>query len=384
MLAALTLALVACSATDDGGTPAPSSPSASPSAPAPTSAVPTPSAASPPPPTTAPTTSPASTPPAEPEVVAAGLDVPWGLAFLPDGSALVTLRDRAEVLRVRRGAEPVSVGTVPGVAAENEAGLLGIAVSPAVATDGYVFVYLTAADENRVLRMRLDGDTLVPDVVVLSGIPRESYHNGGRLAFGPDGYLYVATGDAAVPDRAQDPDSLGGKILRVTVDGAPAPGNPDAGSPVWSSGHRNVQGLAWDDDGRMFATEFGQNTWDELNLIEAGGNYGWPVVEGVAGEDGFADPLAQWSPADASPSGLAVTADAAYLAALRGESLWRVPLADDGTTGEPQRLLAGEYGRLRTVAVAPDGALWLVTSNTFRGAPREGDDRVIALDEGWL
>lgn len=322
--------------------------------------------------------------PQEPEVLATGLDVPWGVAFLPDGTALVTERDSARVLELVPGEEPRELATVPGVAAENETGLLGIAVSPDFADNGHVFVYLTTETDNRVLRLVHDGEELRPDVVVLEGIPRETYHSGGRIEFGPDGFLYVATGDAAVPSTSQDPGSPGGKILRVDEDGAPAPDNPDPDSPVWSLGHRNVQGLGWDAEGRMYASEFGQDTWDELNLVEAGANYGWPEVEGEAGAEGFVDPLVTWRPADASPSGLAVTQDAVYVAALRGQSLWRVPLAADGGTGEPQRLLQGEYGRLRTVTVAPDGRLWLVTSNTFRGEPGADDDRIVAVGEEWL
>ena len=162
--------------------------------------------------------------------------------------------------------------------------------------------------------------------------------------------------------------------------GAPAPGNPFPGSRVWSLGHRNVQGMAWDKSGTMYASEFGQNTWDELNRIEPGRNYGWPVVEGIAHRSGFVDPLEQWPTADASPSGITVGADGAiYMAALRGESLWRIPLDSTGKPGTPERLLQGRYGRLRTVVSAPDGRLWLITSNTFRGTPRPGDDRILAL-----
>ncbi|MDD9205288.1 PQQ-dependent sugar dehydrogenase, partial [Georgenia sp. 10Sc9-8] len=309
------------------------------------------------------------------------LDVPWGLVLRDDGSALVTLRDSGDVLHVHPGEDPVVLGTVPGLAPDGEGGLLGIAAAPE--DPARIFVYLTTAEDNRVLRMRLADGELGPAEAVLTGIPRSSIHNGGRIAFGPDGHLYVATGDASAAGAAQDPDSLAGKILRVDTDGLPAPGNPAPGSPVWSLGHRNVQGLGWDDDGRMFASEFGQNTWDELNRIEPGGNYGWPEVEGTAGADGFIDPVQQWRPAEASPSGIAVTADAVYVAALRGQSLWRVPLSEDGDTGEAQRLLHEEYGRLRTV-VADDGALWLLTSNTFRGSPAEDDDRVIVLDPAEL
>ena len=321
------------------------------------------------------------------ETIATGLPVPWGLAFLPDGSALVTLRDRGEVLHIApapgRGSapsRPVSVGHVPGVQPDGEGGLLGIAVSPTFASDRAVFVYLTSKDDNRVQRMTFDGSVLTPGPVIVKGIAKAGIHNGGRLAFGPDGYLYISTGDAGARDPAPDRASLNGKILRVTPGGSPAPGNPFPGSPVWTLGHRNVQGMAWDKAGTMYASEFGQNTWDELNRIEPGRNYGWPVVEGIAHHPGFTDPLVQWPTDDASPSGLAIGPDgAAYLAALRGESLWRVPLNPSGTAASPQRLLQGTYGRLRTVTTAPDGRLWLITSNTFRGTPRPGDDRILAL-----
>lgn len=306
--------------------------------------------------------------------------MPWGLAFLPDGSALVTLRDQGEVLRVTTTSAPVSVGRVPGVAPDGEAGLLGIAVSPTFASDRAVFAYFTSRDDNRVMRMTFDGTTLKPGQVIVKGIAKAGNHDGGRLAFGPDGYLYITTGDAGQRDPAQDRASLSGKILRVTKDGAPAPGNPFPGSPVWSLGHRNVQGIAWTRAGAMYASEFGQETWDELNRILPGRNYGWPVVEGVARQAGFVDPVIQWPTADASPSGIAVGGDGAvYMAALRGQSLWRIPLDSKGAVGKPQRLLPGEYGRLRTVVPAPDGRLWLVTSNTFRGPPRPGDDRILAL-----
>lgn len=326
------------------------------------------------------TPGPGATPsPALPRTVASDLAAPWGIAFLPDGSALVTVRDTGEVLRVRPDARPAVLGVVPDVAHGGEGGLLGVAVSPSFAQDGQVVLYYTTARDNRVQRATLAGDRLVLGPVVVDGIPRARNHDGGRLAFGPDGYLYVATGDAADPSTAQDLDSLGGKILRVTIDGAPAPGNPFPGSPVWSWGHRNVQGLAWAADGRMLASELGQDTWDELNVVEGGANYGWPVVEGVGERDGFVDPVVVWRTDDASPSGIAVLDGAVYVAALRGESLWRVPLVPGGV-GEPERLLEGVYGRLRDVAVDPGGNLWLLTTNTTRGTVRPGDDQVVVVD----
>ncbi|MEO3747820.1 PQQ-dependent sugar dehydrogenase [Plantactinospora sp. B5E13] len=309
--------------------------------------------------------------------VVGDLAAPWGLAFLPDGSALVTERDSRRILRV--AADPSGVHTATEVARideatpEGEGGLLGIAVSPDHARDGWIYVYYTSARDNRIARLRL-GETPQP---VLTGIPRGSRtHNGGRIGFGPDGLLYAGTGDAGDRDASQDRSSLAGKILRMTPDGLPAPGNPFPGSPVYSYGHRNVQGLGWAADGTLYAAEFGQNHYDELNRITAGGNYGWPVVEGDSSDDRFVPPLATWATDEASPSGLAVVGDRAWLACLRGQRLYRIGL--DGQ--RPESLLTREYGRLRHVAAAPDGSLWVLTSNRDgRGDPRDGDDRILRL-----
>ncbi|MGW6131976.1 PQQ-dependent sugar dehydrogenase [Cellulomonas sp. NPDC055163] len=330
--------------------------------------------------------------------VATGLDVPWGLDFLPDGRALVTLRDAGRLVVVDPAGEVTDVvgpgadAIAAATDAQGEGGLLGVAVLPVEGAPGgsaaapdpgagaTVAVYLTSRRDNRVLTAELDGTTLGEVTEVLTGIPKGQNHNGGRLEVGPDGFLYVTTGDTYDTSLAQDRDSLGGKVLRVTAEGEPAPGNPFPGSPVWTLGHRNVQGVAWAADGRMFASEFGQETWDELNVLTPGSSYGWPVVEGAVGEDeGFVAPVATWATSDASPSGLAVTGEGVYLAGLRGERLWRVPLRSDGV-GEPQALLDGEHGRLRAVEVAPDGSLWVVTGNTDgRGRVRDGDDRILRV-----
>jgi glucose/arabinose dehydrogenase len=311
----------------------------------------------------------------EPEVVAGGLEAPWGLAFLPDGGALVSERDSGRILRVGPGSEAREALTVPGVAAGGEGGLLGLAVSPEFEEDQLVYAYFSTSADNRIVRFRLGGGQLE---VLLEGVPKAGIHNGGRIAFGPDGMLYAGTGDASEGSSAQDPGSLGGKILRLEPDGGIPADNPDPGSPVWTLGHRNVQGLAWDDQGRMFATEFGQNRVDEINRIERGGNYGWPEVEGTGGGDRYRDPLVTWPTAQASPSGAAIAGDTMYVAALRGERLWTVPLDGAGGTGEPAAVLAGSYGRLRHAAVAADGALWVLTSNRDgRGDPAADDDRVL-------
>ncbi len=246
----------------------------------------------------------------------------------------------------------------------------------------WVYAYFTAADDNRIVRMRLDSGGLGPAQVVLDGIAKAGNHNGGRITFGPDGMLYVGTGDAGEQPASQDLESPNGKILRLAPDGSVPPGNPFPGSPVWSFGHRNVQGLAFDDAGRLWASEFGQNTWDELNLIQPGQNYGWPEVEGGAGAGGFVDPVAQWSTDDASPSGIALRDGVVFMAALRGARLWVIPVPD-AAVGQPEPFFEGDYGRLRTAAIAADGSLWLVTSNTDgRGSPRGGDDRILRVTLG--
>ncbi|HEX7187230.1 MAG TPA: PQQ-dependent sugar dehydrogenase [Actinomycetes bacterium] len=313
------------------------------------------------------------------DVVAGGLEVPWGLAFLPDGSALVSERDTEMVRLVTPGGEVRGVGRVEGVDGVGEGGLLGLAVSPEYAEDSTVFAYFTSGSENVVARLTYDGQDLSAQRTILDGIPAGPIHNGGRIAFGPDGHLYVGTGESGNTGLSQDRGSLGGKILRITPDGDPAPGNPFDGSPVYSLGHRNVQGLAWDARGQLWAAEFGQNTWDELNRIEPGGNYGWPQVEGRSGDDRYINPVRQWSTDVASPSGIAVAADSVFMAGLGGERLWQIPIPD-GKVGRPRALLRADYGRLRTVAVAPDGSLWLTTSNRDgRGSPRGNDDRILRL-----
>ncbi|MBB5127404.1 PQQ-dependent sugar dehydrogenase [Streptomyces griseoloalbus] len=376
VLAAAALLLTAGCSSDDGGSPDTSG-SASPSDTAARSSSPGPTAQ--------------ETPPAKGSVkvvrtVATGLSTPWGLAPLPGGDLLVSSRDEATITRVdAKTGEKTELGEVPGVSPSGEGGLLGIALSPEYASDHMIYAYFTSASDNRVVRLIHDeekpvGERLGAPDTVFRGIPKGVVHNGGRIAFGPDRMLYVGTGESGDTGLSQDKESLGGKILRLTPEGEPAPGNPFPDSPVYSYGHRNVQGLAWDGRQRLFASEFGQNTWDELNAIKPGDNYGWPEAEGRSGEGGFHDPIDQWSTDEASPSGIAHAEGSIWMAGLRGERLWRIPLKGTEASADPQAFLKGEFGRLRTVVPAGDDRLWLVTSNTDgRGDPQDGDDRILEL-----
>jgi len=290
--------------------------------------------------------------------------------FLPDGTAVISERDSALLKSVRNG-RISTIGNVPNVVPGGEGGLMGLALSPDFATDRFLYAYYTAAEDNRIARVRLEeagtesesGLRLGTPEVIFPGISKASTHNGGRIRFGPDGFLYVGTGDSQRREQPQDPNALGGKILRLTKDGKPAPGNPFPGNPVYSLGHRNVQGLAWDSAGRLWASEFGPEVNDELNLIKAGGNYGWPEVTGAPGREGFIDAKVVWpSTAESSPSGMEIVGSTAFLGALRGRRVWSVPL-DGENAGTPVGYFTGQYGRIRSVSSAPNGELWALTNN---------------------
>jgi|RhiMethySRZTD1v2_1073278.scaffolds.fasta_scaffold59617_4 glucose/arabinose dehydrogenase len=316
------------------------------------------------------------------DTIATGLTSPWSIAFLPNGDALVTERDTGLIKRVTPDGDVQTAGELTDVAPTSEGGLLGIAVHPDFANEPYVYAYLSTDADNRLVRMRWDGSRLGPAEPLLTSNPVGQIHDGGRLAFGPDGMLYITTGETGDQSLSQDLDSNGGKILRVEPDGDIPSDNPFPDSPVWSYGHRNVEGLAFDDAGRLWASEFGQDTWDELNLIRPGNNYGWPIREGSqGGQCDCVDPVVAWRPAVASPSGLAYADGALWMAALRGARLWRIPLDGTDPASEPRGFLVGEYGRLRAIAVGPDGALWLGTSNTDgRGSPADNDDRILRVE----
>ena len=336
------------------------------------------------------------------ETVASGFDTIWELVWGPDDVLWVTER-RGRISRV----DPVS-GTVTRVAdltvAESgESGLMGFALHPDFPSQPYAYAahtYQSGGDlRNRIVRMTWDGTALGPPQELLGNIPGASIHDGSRLHFGPDGFLYVTTGDASDADLAQNASSPAGKVLRLTADGAPAPGNP-LGGAVYTMGHRNPQGLAFAPDGALYSTEHGPGDNDEVNRIEAGRNYGWPTVRGRCDGDAgsgelpfcqandVAEPMAIWTPTIA-PAGL-VYYDATLIpgwrgslvfTTLKGRSLVRLTLATDGrSVAAEERLFEGSFGRLRAIVVAPDGSLYLGTSNRDgRGAPIPTDDRIIRV-----
>ena len=309
-----------------------------------------------------------------------GTDVPWGLAFLPDGSALVSERERFTLYRLTPDGRRTDVGRVPGAqGTDGEGGVLGIELSPTFATDGHVFVYHTAAAGNRVVRAVLVGDRLVGWTTILGGIPKNRYHNGGRLRFSPDGrHLFVSTGDAQNGSYGQNLDTTAGKILRINPDGSIPADNPFPGKAIWSYGHRNVQGLAFDSQGRLWATEFGNNSLDELNLIQRGGNYGWPGCEGTEGYcEGSIPPKRTWPTSAAGPSGLAIINDHLFVGTTVGKRVYRLRVEGSELVGQ-EVYFQGEYGRLRTVEVDREGDLWLTTSWDLDEVV--GNDRVLHVD----
>ncbi|HEY7507993.1 MAG TPA: PQQ-dependent sugar dehydrogenase [Nitrososphaera sp.] len=318
------------------------------------------------------------------EIIAQDLDVPWAIDVAPDGRLFFT--ERAGAVRVIENntllAEPAAY---INVAQEGEAGLMGLALHPGFADNHLVYVYHTYSDAgavyNKVVALTERNNELIDSQTIIDGIPAADRNDGGRIKFGPDGKLYIATGDASHPELAQDAGSLAGKILRINPDGSVPADNPFEGSPVYSYGHRNVQGLAWDAQGNLYASEHGESGNDEINLIRPGENYGWPVEECDASR--FEAPLVCFSPAIA-PAGMAIAhSDAlgyqgdAIVAALKAKQLRQVEL--DGS--DASNVLTS-YGRIRDVVEAPDGSLYVLTSNTDgRAIAEAGDDKILRVSD---
>lgn len=315
--------------------------------------------------------------------VAKDLKIPWALAFLPDGDMLVTERPGT----LRRIGQNGAVIAIEGVAHVGEGGLLGLVLHPKFAENGWLYLYLTSnvngVVKNRVDRYRLEGDRVTDRTTIVQNIPGGPYHDGGALAFGPDGMLYVTTGDAGEPFSAQNRNSLAGKILRLKDDGTIPSDNP-FGTAVWSYGHRNVQGLAWEYSGRLWAVEHGrsgvQSGLDELNLIERGKNYGWPSIQGDETAPGMEPPVVHSGPWETwAPAGAVFFNGRLFFTGLRGESLYQATIIDKDV--KIQAHFQKEYGRLRAVAVGPDRQLYVTTSNTDgRGEPRPGDDKILRVN----
>ena len=313
--------------------------------------------------------------PQDPNVLANRLREPWGLAVLPDGDAIVGERPTGRLLRVHSDRSPPDlVQTLGGLDATGDGGLLGIALSPAYAEDRLVFAYLTTPSDNRIVKFELGGTP----TAVLTGIPKGRTGNGGRIAFGPDGMLYVGTGDTGRPQLAHNPRSLAGKILRVTEFGKPPPDNPTTGSAVYSTGHGSVSGLCWTDDRTMFDLE-NAGSAGELNRVDAGRDYGWPAAGGRS-RPGSVEPKLTVPTGTGPVGGCAIIRFGLFVATLTGRKLLGVPLGGNAEPGAPRAVLTDIYGRLRTVEAAPDGSLWLTTANRDgHGVPVPTDDRVIRI-----
>lgn len=321
------------------------------------------------------------------ETVLQDRPVPWEITWLPGGDMLVTERPGT----LRRVGHDNQTYSIEGVVQTSEGGLLGLALHPDFKNNGWLYLYMTARDGdrliNRVERYRYAYDRLTDRRGIITGIPGASNHDGGRIAFGPDGYLYITTGDAGNESSAQDRAALSGKILRVD-DAGRVPDNNPYGNAVYSYGHRNPQGLAWDARGRLWSTEHGRSGvnsgYDELNLIVRGGNYGWPEVQGDESRPGMTVPVAHSGPDETwAPGGLAYYDGSLFFGGLRGQSLYEASLRDDGSVSMRAHFRT-QYGRLRTTAVH-DGRLYVTTSNTDgRGEARQGDDRILNIRPGLL
>ncbi len=320
------------------------------------------------------------------EVVAQGLRIPWEILFLPDGRMLVT--ERPGTLRII-GADGANVAVdVEGVSHVGEGGLLGAVLHPKFSENHWLYLYITAKAgngyRNRVERYRFESDRLSERTTILQNIPGAQYHDGGELLFGPDGLLYVTTGDASQSALAQDRTSLAGKVLRLKDDGGIPDGNP-FGNATWTYGHRNPQGLVWDRQGRLWSTEHGrsgvQSGFDELNLIERGKNYGWPTIEGDETREGMERPELHSGASDTwAPAGIALLDDRLLFGGLRGAALYQATTDARGIVALKEHF-KDAYGRLRAVTVGPDGMVYVATSNTDgRGVEREGDDKILKIN----
>jgi glucose/arabinose dehydrogenase len=319
------------------------------------------------------------------QTVATDLDTPWEIGFLPTGEMLVT--ERSGTLRFFSGTTTLAF-PIEEVVEVGEGGLLGLAIHPSFSTNNFIYLYYTTRVQNRtinrVARYVFRDNSLSQPAIIIDNIPGASNHNGGRIAFGPDGYLYVTTGDAGNPNSSQDRNSLAGKILRITADGQIPTDNPFQNA-VYAYGIRNSQGLAWDSEGRLWATDHGRSGirsgMDEINLIEAGGNYGWPVIEGDEQREGMISPVIHSGPdVTWAPAGIVVSNNRIFFAGLRGRTLYEISIHEQEELGMITEHFKDEFGRLRAVSLDENGLLYISTSNRDgRGNPSATDDRILRL-----
>ena len=311
------------------------------------------------------------------EIFAENLNVPWEINFLPDGKIFVT--ERSGTVLELKGSDKKEILKLNDVAVSGEGGLLGMTQHPQHEKNGYTYIYYTYQNQglkNKVVRYSHIGDSLQKGRTIIDNIPANKNHNGGRIKFGPDDKLYITTGDSENPSTAQNLNSLAGKILRLNDDGSIPSDNPFSGSPVYSYGHRNPQGLAWDEGGKLWATEHGNAGNDEVNLIETGKNYGWPDISGTQKREGMVEPFVQSGTTTWAPSGALSTNNKLYFSGLKGESIFEVDLK----TREVKEFFKNKFGRIRTIEKDTDGNFYFLSSNRDgRGTPTPADDRVFKI-----
>jgi len=324
-------------------------------------------------------------------IVAQDLDTPWALAFLPDGSLLFTQRPGTLSMIAADGTQR-QVAQMSEVAEIGEGGLLGLAIDPEFSKNNFIYMYYTYQQSgentrNRVVRYTFKDQQLSDPKILIDAIPGAPNHDGGRMKFGPDGFLYITTGDSQEPSLAQDKNSVAGKILRVTTDGKAASGNP-FGNLVYSYGHRNPQGLAWDATGNLWATEHGRSIpisgLDELNLIKAGTNYGWPIIQGDETRSGMQTPVRNSGSTTWAPAGIVYLNGSLFFGGLKGQSLYEAVL-DGQNISDLKVHFKGKFGRVRDVILGPDGMLYITTSNKDgRGSPLANDDKILRVNPAKL
>lgn len=324
------------------------------------------------------------------DIVATNLQIPWALVFIPDTDDMLVTQRTGNLIRVSKDGEKQTVATLP-IKTVGEGGLLGMTLDPNFSENHYIYFYYTYSSNgsnvlNRVVRYKFEDNKITGEKILVDKIPGNSNHDGGRIKFGPDGNLYITTGDAEDPSHAQDKNSLAGKILRIAPDGKPAADNPfnntqGTSSLVYSYGHRNPQGLAWDDSGKLWSTEHGRSAptgYDELNIIEPGKNYGWDIIQGDETKNGMVTPIINSGSSNTwAPAGAIFLSGKIYFAGLRGTALYEYDIASKNLTEH----LKNQYGRLRDVEIGPDGFIYVTTSNgDGRGNPAADDDKILKIN----